>query len=121
MAMKIQKYKGSVNPFSGISFVNDAFNKIGLGELIDTELGSRVRTVGYSYSDIIRNLCNVFLSGGGVIEDMGTHFGDYLAEIPNNKVPSPDTVLRGLKELTGKKAPLPRITVFRIISTSTKN
>jgi len=45
-------------------------------------------------------LCNVFLSGGDVIEDVSTHLGTHLKDIPNNNVPSPDTILRGLKELT---------------------
>lgn len=80
--------------------VNHLFNKLELSELIDRELGNRVKYVGYSYSDIIRNLSNVFLSGGDVIEDIGTHLGSHLKEIPNNEVPSLDTVGRGLKELT---------------------
>ena len=100
--MKVQKYTNTVSPFSGISFVNEAFNKAGLSQLIDNELGNRVKTVGYSYSEIIRNLCNVFLSGGDVIEDVSTHLGNHLKEIPANNVPSPDTILRGLKELTTK-------------------
>lgn len=100
--MKIQKYTTTVSPFSGISFVNHAFNKVGLSQLIDTELGNRVKLVGYSYSEIIRNLSNVFLSGGDVIEDVSTHLGAHLKEIPNNNVPSPDTILRGLKELATK-------------------
>lgn len=98
--MKIQKLATTISPFAGISFVNHSFNQIGLTQLIDKELGSRVKTVGYSYSDIIRNLTNVFLSGGDVIEDISTHLGEHLKDIPNNSVPSPDTVLRGLKELT---------------------
>ena len=98
--MKIQKYTSSVSPFSGISFVNETFNNVGLSQLIDDELGERVKYAGYCYSDIIRNLTNVFLSGGDVIEDVSTHLGLYLKEIPNNKVPSPDTIQRGLKELT---------------------
>ncbi len=98
--MKVQKYSTTVNPFSGISFVNYFFNQIGLNKLIDKELGNRVKTFGFSYSDIIRNLTNVFLSGGDVIEDVGSHLGTHLKEIPNNQVPSPDTIIRGLKELT---------------------
>jgi len=98
--MKIQKYTNSVSPFAGISLVNYHFNKVGLSQLIDKELGSRVKYTGFSYSDIIRNLCNVFLSGGDVIEDVQTHLGLHLKEIPNNNVPSPDTILRGLTELT---------------------
>lgn len=98
--MKVQQYSTTVNPFSGISFVNHIFNRVGLSELIDEELGARVKYVGYSYSDIIRNLTNVFLSGGDVIEDVSSHLGTHLKEIPNNQVPSPDTIGRGLKELT---------------------
>jgi len=98
--MKIQKYKNTVSPFAGFFFVNHLFNKVGLSQLIDNELGERVRHAGYSYSDIIRNMTNVFLSGGDVIEDIGTHLNTHLKEIPNNNVPSPDTVLRGLKELS---------------------
>lgn len=98
--MKVQKYSNTVSPFAGISFVNHSFDKSGLTQLIDEELGTRVKTVGYSYSDIIRNLTNVFLSGGDVVEDINSHLREHLKEIPFNAVPSADTVLRGLKELT---------------------
>lgn len=98
--IKVQNYKKSVNPFSGISFVNASFTNIGLSRLIDSELGKRVKYAGYSYSEIIRNLTNVFLSGGDVIEDVSSHLGMHLKEIPSNNVPSPDTIQRGLKELS---------------------
>lgn len=100
MAIKVQKFSDTVNPFSGISFVNDNFNKIGMSQLIDNELGSRVGLFGFKYSDILRNLTNVFLSGGDCIEDISGNLGEHLKSIPNNRVPSPDTVLRGIKELS---------------------
>jgi hypothetical protein len=98
--MKIQNFKTSINPFSGNSLVNHHFNKSGMSQLIDNELGIRVEYMGYQYSEIFRNLSNVFLSGGDVIEDINTHFGEHLKSIPGNNVPSADTVLRALKELT---------------------
>lgn len=98
--MKIQNFKTSVNPFSGNSLVNHHFNKSGMSQLIDNELGLRVKYVGYQYSEIFRNLTNIFLSGGDVIEDINTHFREYLQSIPGNNVPSADTVLRAFKELT---------------------
>ena len=98
--MKIQNLKSKVSPFSGISLVNYHFNKVGLTQLIDNELGARVKTVGFQYGEIFRNLANVFLSGGSSIEDINSHFGEHLKSIPNNNVPSPDTVLRSLKELS---------------------
>ena len=98
--MKVQKINKTISPFAGISFVNDYFEKTGLSQLIDKELGSRVKLFGYQYSDIIKNLTNVFLSGGDCVEDIGTHLGEHLKTIPCNNVPSPDTVLRGIKELS---------------------
>ena len=71
-----------------------------MSQLIDNELGMRVKYTGYQYSEIFRNLSNVLLSGGDVIEDINTHFGEHLKSIPGNNVPSADTVLRALKELT---------------------
>ena len=98
--MKIQNFKTTVNPFSGNSLVNHHFNKSGMSQLIDNELGARVKYIGYQYSEIFRNLTNVFLSGGDAIEDINAHFGEYLKSIPGNNVPSADTVLRAFKELT---------------------
>ncbi len=98
--IKLQKINKTVNPFSGISFVNNNFNEIGLSQLIDDELGNRVTLFGYQYSDIIRNLTNVFLSGGDCIEDISGNLGKHLKDIPGNNVPSPDTVSRGIKELS---------------------
>ena len=98
--MKVQNLNDEVSPFAGISFVNELFNKAGLNELIDNELGIRSKLVGYQYSEIIRNLSNVFLSGGDCIEDVNTHLKEHLKTIPYNKVPSPDTILRGINELS---------------------
>ena len=97
--MKIEKKSTTISPFAGISFVNDEFDKVGMSQLIDNELGARVKTFGYSYSDIIKNLCNVFFSGGNCAEDIQTNLGDHLKSIPNNHVPSADTILRGIKEI----------------------
>ncbi len=106
--MNIQKLNSSVSPFAGISFANHSFNKSGISQLIDNELGRRVRTSGFDYSEILRNLSNVFLSGGGVIEDISTHLGEHLKMIPGNNVPSPDTVLRAIKECIYRLKTIPK-------------
>lgn len=100
MKIKVQKFSKTVNPFSGISFVNNIFNQVGMSHLIDNELGDRVELFGYQYSDIIRNLTNVFLCGGDCIEDISGNLGKHLKSIPNNCVPSPDTLSRGIVELS---------------------
>lgn len=98
--MKVQKISSNVSPFAGISFVNNSFNETGISQLIDNELGARVKTVGFSYSDIIKTQFNIFLSGGDCAEDIQTHLGKHLKSIPGNHVPSADTILRGIKELS---------------------
>lgn len=98
--MKIQKLNSTVSPFAGISFVNRLFDQVGMSNLIDNELGQRSRFKDYQYSEIIRNLSNVFISGGGCIEDINTYLKEHLKAIPNNHVPSPDTILRGIDELS---------------------
>ncbi len=67
-------------------------------QLTDNELGVMVKYVGYQYSEIFRNLRNVFFSGGDAVEDINTHFREHLKSIPGNNVPSADTVLRSFKE-----------------------
>jgi hypothetical protein len=98
--MKLQKKSTNISPFAGISFINNEFNNTGMSQLIDNVLGERVKTVGYSYSDIIKNLFNVFYSGGNCAEDIQSHLGNHLKSILENDVPSADTILRGIKELS---------------------
>lgn len=43
------------------------------------------------------------MRGGDVIEDLNTSFGEHLKNIPNNKVPSPTTVIRSINELSVDK------------------
>ena len=96
---KVVKSSQNITSFGGISFVNAEFDKCGLGQLIDNELGIRGNGTGYSYRKIIRNWFNVFFCGGECAEDIQLHLRDTLEQIPGNTAPSPDTLLRGIKEL----------------------
>ena len=98
--MKLQKKSTNISPFAGISFINNEFKTSGMSQLIDKELGVRVKTIGYTYSDILKNLFNVFYSGGNCAEDIQSHLGNHLKSIPENQVPSADTIWRGIKELS---------------------
>ena len=98
--MKLQKISTQVSPFSGINFINEDYYKCGFSQLIDKQLGIRCKPVGFSYSEIIQNLMNVFFCGGDCAEDIQSHLGKDLKSIPGNHVPSADTLLRGIKELS---------------------
>ena len=67
---KIQKLSQNITPFGGISYVNDEFNQIRLGQLIDKELGIRTQKTGYLYSDIFRGWFDLFFCGGDCAEDI---------------------------------------------------
>lgn len=46
MKIKVQKFSKTVNPFLGISFANNTFDQVGMSQLIDNELGDRVKLFG---------------------------------------------------------------------------
>jgi hypothetical protein len=95
---KIQKLPQKITSFGGIAFVEAEINNCGLSQLIDDELGARAKNATYSYSDIFSNWSNIFYCGGECAEDIKYLHQD-LEQILNNKVPSPDTLLLGIKEL----------------------
>lgn len=96
---KIEKLSQDITPFGGISYINAEFNRCGLAQLIDSELGNRVKTTGYTYSEIFRTWSDIIFCGGDCAEDVQIHLRKSLEQIPNNAVPGPDVLLRGIKEL----------------------
>ena len=76
----------------------DIFDRI-LSSVIDSHLGLRSKLIGYQYSEIIRAIFSVFCCGGDCMEDLNLYLKDVLAERPHTRVPSADTVLRGIEEL----------------------
>lgn len=96
---KVQIKSDKYTPFGGIFYVIDKFNQI-LSSEITRSLGSRVKSFGYSYADIVRALFCVYFCGGDAVEDLKeANLIDMLSECPGVKIPSPDTVLRGISEL----------------------
>jgi uncharacterized protein Veg len=97
--MKITKSAEKITPFGGFNFVFRSFKESGLVDLIDKSLGMRVKANGFSYSDIFTNHLAIFFNGGDCTEDVNEHLGEHLRNIRGMQVCSPDTILRGIKEL----------------------
>ena len=95
---KVSKKSEKITAFGGIFFVLDKFDRI-LSSVIDSHLGLRSRLIGYQYSEIIRAVFSVFCCGGDCMEDLNLYLKDVLSERPHTRVPSADTVLRGIEEL----------------------
>ena len=95
---KVQQKSEKITAFGGIFFVLDKFDSI-LSSVIDSHLGLRSTLIGYQYSEIIRAIFSVFCCGGDCMEDLNLYLKDVLTERPHTRVPSADTVLRGIEEL----------------------
>ena len=95
---KVSIKSEKITAFGGIFFVLDKFDRI-LSSVIDSHLGLRSKLIGYQYSEIIRALFSVFCCGGDCMEDLNLYLKDVLAERPHTRIPSADTVLRGIEEL----------------------
>ena len=95
---KVQQKSEKITAFGGIFFVLDKFDSI-LSSVIDSHLGLRSKLIGYQYSEIIRAVFSVFCCGGDCMEDLNLYLKDVLSERPHTRVPSADTVLRGIEEL----------------------
>ena len=97
--MKVTKSAEKITPFGGFNFVFRSFKESGLSDLIDKHLGMRVKTFGFSYSDIFTNHLAVYFNGGDCIEDVNDHLREHLQNVRDMQVCSADTILRGVKEL----------------------
>ena len=98
MAKVAIKYDNIV-PYGGIFYAMNEFRRTGLGKLVDGRLNVRCANYGFQYSDIMLALFCVYLCGGDHIEDITTILNKYLSTAPNARIPSSDTIARGLKEL----------------------
>lgn len=98
--MKITNSEEKITPFGGFNFCNKLFNDCGIPQLIDSQLGKRVETVGFDYSDIFSNHLAVFLHGGDCTEDINEHLRGHLQSVKDFNVCSADTILRGINELS---------------------
>lgn len=77
----------------------EEFDRI-LGPIVTSTLGSRVRSAGFQYHEILRALMCVFFCGGTCIEDISKHLRRSLSLHPSLRTCSSDTILRAIEELT---------------------
>jgi hypothetical protein len=101
--MKVAYSPEKINPFGGLSFVNETLCNKGVYRVIDQHLGARSAQAQYTYSDIIKALWMVTFCGGDCAEDLCEHLRPYLAGLKDANVPGADTVLRVQKDLSTKK------------------
>lgn len=97
--MKIQK-SNTLSAFGGMNFVFELLKNESIDTLIENHLPNLSPQSQYNWTDIVKSLLSIYLCGGGYIEDLQSHLKEHFLNNPLVKMPSPDTVLRRLSELS---------------------
>lgn len=93
-------FNSNVTPFGGIHLIHEQLSAHGAIDFIDNQLGARVKTIGYNYSDILLSRIYTALCGGNATEDVNYVRGNTLKYLEGIGIPSADTILRGDVELS---------------------
>ncbi len=97
--MKIQ-ISNSISAFGGINFVFKYLEEAKVNDLFNQYLPNLATQSSYNWRDIIYSLLSIYLCGGDCIEDLQTHLKPHFKKNPFVHLPSSDTVLKRLKELS---------------------
>lgn len=89
-----------INPFGGLNFVFDTFDKLNLGKIIEKNLPPLAAQSKYKWKDILYSFWAVYFCGGDCIEDLSGNLRSHIGTNPFAKTPSPDRVLDRFKELS---------------------
>lgn len=96
----IKTFDSKVTPFGGIHLIHKQLSAHGAIDFIDNQLGARVKTIGYNYSDILLSRIYTAFCGGNATEDVNYIRDNTLGYLKGIDIPSADTILRGDVELS---------------------
>lgn len=97
--MKILNSK-PISAFGGMNFVLEYLKSSSICSVFNDNLPQLSKQCKYTWSDIVTSLLSIYMCGGDCIEDLQTHLKSHFANNPFINLPSPDTVLRRLSELS---------------------
>ena len=101
--MRIIKSKEQITPYGGLTFVFQYLEHKKIGHLINAFLPDLPKQSRYSWKDLIYSLWSIPFCGGDCIEDLSINLKKNMVAIPYFNAPSPDSVLKRLKELSKPK------------------
>lgn len=102
--MKVQKSE-VISAFGGMEFIFEYLKNQKFEKILGKELPVLSNQSRYQWNDIFHSLMGVFFCGGDCIEDLQVHLRDHFRSSPFFKMPSPDTVLRRLSQLSEDNIP----------------
>lgn len=92
-----------VNPFGGLNFVIEEFEKQKISDLLHKHLPNLSAQTKYSWKDILYSFWSIYFCGGDCIEDIALNLKENLKDNPFFQIPSPDRILDRFKELSQTK------------------
>jgi hypothetical protein len=96
--MKILK-PSHLSPFGGLNFVHQEFDRLKVGDLLKKELPVLAAQSHYDWRDLLYSFWSIYFCGGDCIEDLSMNLRNGLKQTPHLKTPSPDSILKRMKEL----------------------
>lgn len=100
---KVRIIKDNSKRFGGLQVMMQSDDWMGLLSFVDRELGKRTRdNSGFRYSDVLNALFGSVLAGSSAIEDVNKLREELYNPDSGRAVPSADTVLRTLSQLSVK-------------------
>jgi hypothetical protein len=97
--MKVVK-SNSISAFGGINFVLERLNYLKINKLVSENLPILKPNSQYTWSDLFYSFLVIYYCGGDCIEDLHLNLRPHFEKNPFVKLPSPDTLLRRLSELS---------------------
>ncbi len=97
--MKVQN-SSTISAFGGINFVYEYLEEGKYRNLFDKYLPELAHQSFYNWKDIIYSILSIYLCGGDCIEDLQIHLKSHFKKNPFVNLPSSDTVLKRLKEMS---------------------
>lgn len=89
-----------INPFGGLNFVIEEFEKLGLSSILNQYLPHLPAQCKYNWKDIVYSFWSIYFCGGDSIEDISNNLKNKLDDNPVFNIPSPDRILDRFKELS---------------------
>ena len=87
-----------ISPFGGLNFVLEEFDKLNIGKLLNAHLPDLPSQSRYDWRDLLYSFWSIYFCGGDCIEDLSANL-KLSFQSPFLKTPSPDSVLKRMKEL----------------------
>lgn len=98
-AMKVLN-SSHLSSFGGLNFVIEELDRLCIGDLIEQQLPELPVQSSYTWRDILYSYWSVLFCGGDCAEDLSGNFKESLSSMPQFGLPSPDRVLKRLKDLS---------------------